>query len=288
MPLFNLRKDMDKIRADMGKKFDGIPSGLISLDKEIMGFGKGELCIIGGREGQGKSSLARDILLYNSLPEDKCSMSLYCTMEMPSLLVCNLMASTLAKVNYRAIEKGYASPKEVERFNIKCDELIQYQLFIQDDSCITPETIRNDILVMLKEYTINLLIVDYLQLMSLHRQVESRQVEIQTISRELKALAMEFNIPVIALSQLNRKAEYRENTRPRINDLRESGSLGHDASKVILIHRPSYYTQQDDPNAEDDGEAELIICKQRGGKNTIVECGFIGEWTTFKDIPGDF
>ena len=111
MPLFNLRKDMSKIREEMGKKFDGMPSGLASLDAEIMGFGKGELCIIGGREGQGKSSLARDVLLYNSLPEDKSSMSLYCTMEMPSVLVCNLMASTLAKVNYRAIEKGYATPK---------------------------------------------------------------------------------------------------------------------------------------------------------------------------------
>ena len=288
MPLFNLRKDMSKIREEMGKKFDGMPSGLASLDAEIMGFGKGELCIIGGREGQGKSSLARDVLLYNSLPEDKSSMSLYCTMEMPSVLVCNLMASTLAKVNYRAIEKGYAPPKEVIRFNEKCDELIERQLFIQDDSCITPETIRNNILTIQNDYTINLLVVDYLQLMSLHKQVESRQVEIQTISRELKALAMEFNIPVIALSQLNRRAEYRENSRPRINDLRESGSLGHDASKVILIHRPSYYAQQEDANAEDDGEAELIICKQRGGKNMIVECGFIGEWTTFKDIPGDF
>jgi len=287
LPLFNLRKDMESIRQSMGQLFDGIPSGIKALDEKILGFGKGELCIIGGRPGLGKSSLARDILLYNSKPNIAKGVGFLCTMEMPAYEVCNYMAATLAKVNFRGIQQKNATEKEIERFNIKCNELTKYHIYIQDDSSITPETIRNDLLTIYKEHSVSFLIVDYLQLMSLHKPVESREREIAEIGRDLKAIAMEFNIPVIALSQLSRKAEFRESSRPRITDLRESGSLEQDTSKVILIHRPSYYLQQDDPNIEDDGVAELIIPKQRGGKNSIVKCAFIGEWTSFRDIPED-
>jgi len=276
---------MSKIRESMGQPFDGIPSGIKALDDKILGFGKGELCIIGGRPGLGKSSLARDILLHNSKPGVTDDMSLLCTMEMPAYEVCNYMAATLAKVSFRDIQRGDATEGMIERFNTKCDELIKYQIYIQDDSATTPETIRNDLLIIYEDYSVSFLIVDYLQLMSLHKPVESREREIAEIGRDLKAIAMEFNIPVIALSQLSRKAEFRESSRPRITDLRESGSLEQDTSKVILIHRPSYHLQQDDPNIEDDGEAELIIPKQRGGKNSIVKCAFIGEWTSFRDIP---
>jgi len=285
MPLYSFQKDMDKIRDSMGKPFDGIPSGIKALDNKILGFGKGELCIIGGRPGLGKSSLSRDILLYNSKPDANCGMSLLCTMEMPAYEICNYMAATLAKVSFRDIQQGYATKKMIDSFNIKCDELIKYQIYIQDDSSSTPETIRNDLLTIYKNYPVSCLIVDYLQLMSLHKPVESREREIAEIGRDLKAIAMEFNIPVIALSQLSRKAEWRESSRPRITDLRESGTLEQDTSKIILIHRPNYYLQQEDPNIEDDGEAELIIPKQRGGKNSIVKCAFIGEWTSFRDLP---
>jgi replicative DNA helicase len=288
MPLYNFKSDKEKIINDMGKKFDGLPSGIRVLDSEIMGFGKGELCIIGGREGQGKSSLARDVLLHNSTPDSDKGSALLCTMEMPVKDIANLMAATLARVNYRAIEQDYATPETRARFNKARDALFKYHLFIQDDSYSTPETIRNDLAIIKEQSPVSCLIVDYLQLMTLCKPVESREREVATISKDLKAIAMEFNIPVIALSQLNRKSEYRESTKPRVSDLRESGSLGHDASKIILIHRPSYYTRQDDPNADDDGEAELIIGKQRGGKMSVIECAFIGEWTTFRDKPEDF
>lgn len=278
---------MNKIKESMGKPFDGVPSGIKALDDKILGFGKGELCIIGGRPGLGKSSLARDILLYNSRPEATCGMGFLCTMEMPAYEICNYMAATLAKVSFRDIQQGNTTKEMVEKFNIKCDELTQYQIYIQDDSSITPETIRKDLLTIYEDYPVSCLIVDYLQLMSLHKPVESREREIAEIGRDLKAIAMEFNIPVIALSQLSRKAEYRESSRPRITDLRESGTLEQDTSKVILIHRSSYHLQQNDPNIEDDGEAELIIPKQRGGKNTIVQCAFIGEWTSFCDKPSE-
>ncbi|GAG06065.1 unnamed protein product, partial [marine sediment metagenome] len=250
MPLYSFNKDMGKIRESMGKPFDGIPSGIKALDDKILGFGKGELCIIGGRPGLGKSSLARDILLYNSHPEIEaaCDVGFLCTMEMPAYEICNYMAATLAKISFRKIQQRCATKREIERFNIKCGELIEYQIYIQDNSSTTPETIRNDLETISKDSSISYLIVDYLQLMSLHKPVESREREIAEIGRDLKAIAMEFNIPVIALSQLSRKAEFRESSRPRITDLRESGSLEQDTSKVILIHRPSYHLQQDDPN----------------------------------------
>ena len=279
---------MEALKQSIGRPFDGILSGIKALDAKILGFGKGELCIIGGRPGLGKSSLARDILLHNSKPSSACGMGFLCTMEMPAYEICNYMAATLANVSFRDIQQGCATEREVERFNIKCDELIKYQIYIQDDSSLTPETIRRDLLIICKDYLVSCLIVDYLQLMSLHKPVESREREIAEIGRDLKAIAMEFNIPVIALSQLSRKAEFRESSRPRITDLRESGSLEQDTSKVILIHRPSYHLQQESPDMEDDGEVELIIPKQRGGKNSIVQCAFIGEWTSFRDKPEDF
>lgn len=284
MPLYSFKKDMDKMREEMGKPFDGIPSGIRALDNEIMGFGKGELDIIAGRPGLGKSSLARDIILHNSTPSSKGTMFL-CTMEMKAWEVADYMAATLANVNFQAMQKGYATEEAVKHFQSKCDELIGYNIQVQDDSYITPDTIRDNIINISKEENISCLIVDYLQLMTLHKPVESREREISEISRDLKAMANEFDIPVIALSQLSRKAEFRESTRPRLTDLRESGSLEQDASKVILIHRPSYYLIQEDSNAEDDGEAELIIAKQRGGRNSTVECAFIGEWTSFRDKP---
>lgn len=285
MPLYSLQKDIESIRQSMGQPFDGIPSGIKALDDKILGFGKGELCIIGGRPGLGKSSLARDILLHNSKPDATCGVSFLCTMEMPAYEICNYMAATLAKVSFRDIQQGLATKRGVDNFSAKCDELIKYQIYIQDDSSTTPETIRNDLLTIREDYPISCLIVDYLQLMSLHKPVESREREIAEIGRDLKAIAMEFSIPVIALSQLSRKAEYRESSRPRITDLRESGTLEQDTSKIILIHRPNYHLQQENPSVEDDGEAEFIIPKQRGGKNCIIRCAFIGEWTSFRDIP---
>lgn len=287
MPLYNLQTDKDKITSKMGKKFDGIPSGITALDNVISGVGKSELCIIGGRPGMGKSSLARDILLHNSKPDSKKGVSLFATMEMPAWMVCELMAATLANVNLDAIKRGYANPKMLEVFNKYSDEIFKFNMFIQDNSNLTPDVIRKDLLTIKESQPIACLIVDYLQLMSLHRPVESREREVATISRELKAIAMEFDIPVIALSQLSRKADYRESSVPKLTDLRETGALEQDPDKVILIHRPSYYIKQDNANAEDDGEAQLHICKQRGGKSGVVECAFIGEWTSFRDKPDE-
>jgi len=297
MPIFDLRKDIDSIKENMGKPFEGIKSGIAALDNFILGFGKGELTTIAGRPGSGKSSMSRDILLNVGKPEtnlgtDKRPLgaSLLCTLEMSCEEVTELLAANLAKVNYYNIKCGAPSKRDTIKLQRAIEQLSSYSIIINDDSYVTPNSIREVLLSIRETEPIACLIVDYLQLMSLRKQVESRQTEVAEISRELKAIAREFNIPVIAFSQLNRNVEYRPDPRPRMVDLRESGSMENDSTKIILIHRQSYYDKQLDPNAEDTGEAELIVCKYRGGCTGTVKCAFIGSWMSFRDIPdlGDF
>jgi len=288
MPIFDLRNDIPKIRKELGKPFDGITSGIECLDNKIIGFDKGEMITIAGRPGMGKSSLARDILLNVSKPENNYGVGVLCTMEMPCSQVIELLATNLAKIDFSNMKKGDANERTIDKFNIAIDKLSEYNIIINDDSYLIPESIRKLLLEISKVEPISCLIIDYLQLMSLRTTMNNRQEEVAQISRELKAINMEFNVPVIAFSQLNRNVEYRESCRPRMVDLRESGAMENDSSMIILIHRQSYYDKQLDPNAEDTGEAEFIICKHRTGNTGTVECAFIGEWMSFCDRPKEF
>lgn len=288
MPLFDLRKNIQDIKLSMGKPFSGITSGIKVLDDAILGFGKGEMSTIAGRPGLGKSSLSRDILLNVAQPPANNGACLLCTLEMPCEEVTELLAANLAKVDYQRIKKGYATEKILTKFHTALDQLSNYSIIINDDSYVVPDSIREILKGIKKDEPIACLVVDYLQLMSLRKKVVNRQEEVSEISRELKAIAREFNIPVIAFSQLNRNVELRESSRPRMTDIRESGAMENDSTKIILIHRPSYYDKQLDPNAEDTGEAELIICKNRCGGTGTVKCGWMSEWMSFTDIPEEF
>ena len=285
MGLFDLRKDMSIVKEDISKPFDGLSSGISSLDNLILGFGKGEMITIAGRPGMGKSSLARDILLNIGKPNAGFGVSLLCTLEMSCPEVAELLVTNLAKVDYSSLKKGYSTTKLLAHLDIVCEQLSSYNIIINDDSYVTPDSIREILITIGKEEPLACLVVDYLQLMSLRKKVESRQTEVAEISRELKAIAREFNIPVISFAQLNRNVEHRENSRPRMADLRGSGAMENDSTKIILIHRPSYYDQQLDSNAEDTGEAELIVCKNRSGKIGTVECAWISDFMSFQDRP---
>ena len=285
MPVFDLRKDLQDIKGNIGKPFDGIKSGITALDNFILGFGKGEMSTIAGRPGIGKSSMARDILLNVGQPSVDLGASLLCTLEMPCEEITELLAANLAKVDYQGIKRGEATEQVLTKFQIALEQLSEYSIIINDDSYVVPDSIREILKSIEQEEPIACLIVDYLQLMSLRKQVTNRQEEVSEISRELKAIAREFNIPVIAFSQLNRNVEYRESSRPRMVDLRESGAMENDSTKIILIHRPSYFDKQLDPNAEDTGETELIVCKNRSGAVGTVECAFISSWMSLRDKP---
>jgi len=285
MPIFDLRKDIQDIKANIGKPFDGVKSGINSLDNFILGFGKGEMSTIAGRPGMGKSSMARDILLNIGQPTVDVGASLLCTLEMPCEEITELLAANLAKVDYQSIKRGDATEQVLTKFQEALEQLSQYSIIINDDSYVVPDSIREILKTIEEKEPIACLIVDYLQLMSLRKQVTNRQEEVSEISRELKAIAREFNIPVIAFSQLNRNVESRVDPRPRMTDLRESGAMENDSTKIILIHRPSYFDKQLDPNAEDSGEAELIVCKNRSGAVGTIECAFISSWMSFQNRP---
>ena len=288
MGLFDLRKDLKEIKQSIGKQFDGVTSGIKSLDDFILGFGKGGMSTIAGRPGMGKSSMSRDILLNIGKPTANKGACLLCTLEMSCEEVTELLAANLAKVDYNNIKKGHAGDRVLDKFHIALERLSQFSVIINDDSFVTPDSIRDILKSIEKDEPITCLIVDYLQLMSLRKKATNRQEEVSEISRELKTIAREFNIPVIAFSQLNRNVEYRESSRPRMVDLRESGSMENDSTKIILIHRPSYYDKQLDPNAEDSGEAELIICKNRSGAVGTVDCAFISNYMSFCGIPEEY
>jgi len=283
--LFDFRQDMDKIKEGMCDVTMGLPSGLQALDDAILGFDPGEMIIIAGRPGMGKSSLARDIMLSVGAPDGVGGTTILFTLEMLYQEVAESIAATLAKVDYYGNKRGNTMDSIRSQIDEACAHLSSYNIMVDDNSYLTPDSIRGRLKEVSQKETIACIIVDYLQLMSLRKPVENRQSEVAEISRELKAIAKEFNLPVIALSQLNRNVEYRDNPRPRMSDLRESGAMEQDASKIILIHRPSYNNMSIDPDAEDTGEAELIVVKNRRGPRGIVHCAFIKEWTSFCDIP---
>lgn len=285
--LFDFRIDMDKIKESMCDTSMGLPSGLQALDNAILGFDPGEMIIIAGRPGMGKSSLARDIMLSVGSPDGAGGTVILFTLEMLYQEVAESIAATFAKVDYYKNKREGTMDSIKAQLDEACAHLSSYNMIVDDNSYLTPDFIKERLKEVSQKETTACVIVDYLQLMSLRKTVENRQAEVAEISRELKAIAKDYDLPVIALSQLNRNVEYRESARPRMSDLRESGAMEQDASKVILIHRPSYNNMSIDPDAEDTGEAELIVVKNKRGPRGIVNCAFIKEWTSFCDIPKD-
>ena len=283
----DLRKDIPTVLSIIQETPLGLPSGIQGLDDTVLGFSPGEMVIIAGRPGMGKSSLARDIMLKVGASDGERGTILLCTLEMSVEEVVELLAANLAKIDYHAYKKGDCKDGIQSLFDRACAQLSSYNIIINDDTYLTPNVLRGVLTELNTNDRICCVIVDYLQLMSLRCSVESRQTEVAEISRELKAIAKEFHLPVIAMSQLNRNVDYRESCRPRLSDLRESGAMEQDASKVILIHRPSYYDKEVNMNSKDTGEAELIIAKNRKGPMGIVRCAWMSEWMSFCDIPED-
>ena len=286
--IFDFRNNTEDIRQSIETQETGLSSGIDELDEWLLGFSPSELITIGGRPGSGKSSLARNILLSIGNPSTNKGVGVLYTLEMSCFEVAELMLANLAKVDYNAVKRGKVTANDVSRLDNACAQLSNYNVIINDDSYVTPASIKEFLKARSQIEPIACLLVDYLQLMSLRKNVESRQIEVAEISRELKAIAKDFNIPVIAFSQLNRNVEYRESSRPRMVDLRESGAMENDSSKIILIHRPSQYEIAIDSNAEDTGEVELIVCKNRKGKVGIVNCGWVNSWMSFENIPKEF
>ncbi|MFC1524803.1 replicative DNA helicase [Planctomycetota bacterium] len=279
-----LKETFDKIieYRDRKNRLSGLPTGLNDLDDEIGGLHPGQFVVVAGRPSMGKSSFALRLLEQVGLVENKpvCLYTLEVTKEQ---VVQNLLCST-ARVNAQKLRSGFVSDEEIQRLMLTAAKYDPTNIFIDDTVDVSVLELKARTRRLKLDHDIQLLIVDYLQLMRIkERQSESRQVEVAFISQSLKNLAKELNISVVAISQLSRETERREpkNPRPRMSDLRESGAIEQDADVVLLLYREALYRS----TPENDNLCEINIAKQRNGpagKN--IEVTFLKEYTRFDNL----
>ena len=257
----------------------GVPTGFTDLDRNTSGFQNGDLVILAARPSMGKTALALNIAQYVALKKGLPVGIFSLEMSRQQLLMRFLCAESL--VDAHKVRTGYIARDDFQQLIDALARVTQAPLFIDDSSSLTIMEMRAKARRLKAEHGLKLLIVDYLQLMSSYGRVENRVQEISGISRGLKALAKELEIPVIALSQLSRAPEQRQGDhRPQLSDLRESGSIEQDADIVLFIYREEVY-KQDEENA---GKADLIISKQRNGPIGTVKLAFLKQYTKFENL----
>ena len=264
----------------------GLPSGFIDLDLQLTGFHRGELLVLAARPGLGKTSLALNVAMHVALKEEK-AVGLF-SLEMPAdQLLMRLLASA-ARVDMKKLRGGRLTAQDQEKFQQIAGALFNAPIYIDDSGTLSSFELRAKARrLKQKEPRLGLLIVDYLQLMHQTGKVESRQLEVSEISRSLKALAKELDIPILALSQLNRKIEERRGGKPMLSDLRESGAIEQDADVVMVIHRDDEGDMQ--PAERAAIEVELIVAKQRNGPIGSIDLVFLSEYTRFESrAKGDW
>lgn len=256
----------------------GVPTGYIDFDLKTAGLQSSDLIIVAGRPSMGKSAFALGISEYAGVVE-KIPVAIF-SLEMSKEQLVQRMLCAHAKVDAHKVRTGYLSTSDWPRLTAAAGKLSEAPIFIDDTPAISVMELRAKARRLKSQQDIKLIILDYLQLMRGSANVESRQQEISEISRSLKALARELDVPVIAISQLSRAVESRTDHRPQLSDLRESGAIEQDADVVVLILREEYYN----PTPENQNIAEIIIAKQRNGPVGSMKLAFIKEYTRFENI----
>ncbi|HLL54222.1 MAG TPA: replicative DNA helicase [Myxococcaceae bacterium] len=276
---------LDKMKA-AATGVTGVSTGFIDLDNQLTGLHGGELLVLAARPGIGKTSLAMNMAMHIALKENK-PVGIF-SLEMPAdQLLMRLLAST-ARVDMKKLRGGRLSALDEEKFQEVAGQLYNAPLYIDDTGGLSPFDLRAKARrLKQKAGDLGLLVIDYLQLMHQKGKVESRQLEVAEISRSLKQLAKELSVPILALSQLNRKVEERKGGKPMLSDLRESGAIEQDADVVMFIHR-----EEEGDGAEGGGPpqqdqrtaipVELIVAKQRNGPVGSVDLLFLSEYTRFE------
>ncbi len=256
----------------------GVPTGFHEFDMQTAGLQPSDLIIIAGRPSMGKSALATCIAEYAGVVEGIPTAMF--SLEMAKNQLVQRMLCSLAKVEFHKVRTGFLSQSDWPKLTNAASKLSEAPIYIDDTPAISVLELRAKSRRLKSQYDIKLLVVDYLQLMRGPSNSENRQQEISEISRALKALARELSIPVIGISQLSRAVESRQDRRPQLSDLRESGAIEQDADVVLLLLREEYYS----PTPENKGIAELIIAKQRNGPVGSVNLAFIKEYTRFESL----
>jgi replicative DNA helicase len=272
---------LEEIELARGRdgQMTGVPTGFTDLDRLTNGLHGGQLVIIAARPALGKSTVALDFARAASIHHDMPS--IFFSLEMSKAEIAMRLLSAEASVPLQAMRKGQVESRDWTTIAATRGRIADAPLYIDDSPNMSLVEIRAKARRLKQKVGLRMVIIDYLQLMTSGKRVESRQQEVSEFSRALKLLAKELHVPVIALSQLNRGPEQRADKKPQISDLRESGSLEQDADIVILLHRESAY-DKDNPRA---GEADFIVAKHRNGPTDTVTVGFHGHFSRFVDLP---
>ncbi len=279
-----LAKAVDRIEKlfQMEGSITGVSTGFKDFDDKTSGLQSSDLIIVAGRPSMGKTSFAMNIAEHVAIQGDK-PVAVF-SMEMPGEQLAMRMMSSLGRIDQHKVRTGNLDDDEWPRMTSAINLLDKAKLFIDDTAALSPMEIRARTRRLTREHgQLGLIVLDYLQLMQSPGYGENRVAEISNISRSLKALAKELNVPVIALSQLNRNLEQRPNKRPVMSDLRESGSIEQDADVIAFIYRDEVYNE----DSEHKGKAEIIIAKQRNGPIGHVYLTFLGQYTRFENFSHD-
>ncbi|MCR5666719.1 MAG: replicative DNA helicase [Eubacterium sp.] len=256
----------------------GIPTGFLDLDYQLSGFQPSDLVIIAARPSMGKTAFVLNVAQYVAFHEDMTTAIF--SLEMSKEQLVNRLFSLESRVDAQALRSGNMSDSDWEKLAEGAQTIANSHLIIDDTPGIKVSELRSKCRKYKLEHDLKLVIIDYLQLMSGSGKSESRQNEISEISRSLKAIARELNVPVIALSQLSRAVEQRPDHRPMLSDLRESGGIEQDADVVMFIYRDDYYNH----DSEDKGLAEIIVAKQRNGPIGTQKLVWLPQYTKFANM----
>jgi replicative DNA helicase len=255
----------------------GLPTGYTEFDLMTSGLQPGDLIIVAGRPSMGKTSFALNVAQYAALKK-RVAVAVF-SMEMPGEQLTMRLLSSLGRIDQQRLRSGRLQEEDWPRLSSAVSMLSEVPIFIDDTAGLTPTEIRARARRLKREHDLQLIVIDYLQLMQVSGTSENRATEISEISRSLKSLAKELNCPIIALSQLNRSLENRPNKRPIMSDLRESGAIEQDADLIVFIYRDEVYNE----DTNEKGIAEIIIGKQRNGPVGTVKLTFLGQYTSFEN-----
>ncbi|MDA7606521.1 replicative DNA helicase [Pelagibacteraceae bacterium] len=303
---FNQAIDQTIEMATLAMKSDqgivGVPTGLKDLDEKLGGLHRSDLVIIAGRPSMGKTALATNIAYYaaKSMQEnnEKGSVAFF-SLEMSSEQLSTRILSEQARISSHEIRTGRATEETLNRYIETSRNIYDLPLYIDETPAIAISTLSNRARRIKRLFGLKLIVVDYIQLMRTNsNRMDGRVQEISEITQGLKALAKELNVPVVALSQLSRAVEQRDDKKPQLSDLRESGSIEQDADVVVFVYREQYYLEKKEPKqgsiehaewqskmSDIHGHAELIVGKHRHGSTGVVHVEFEGMYTKFKDLP---
>jgi replicative DNA helicase len=265
---------------EAGAEITGVPSGYRDLDRVTSGFQPGNLIVVAARPSMGKSALALNMAA-NLGVRAGIPVGLF-TLEMSKAEVTQRLMCSEGKVESQKLRSGKLQPEDWSRLTGACSHLEKAPIYVDDTGSITMMEIRSKARrLKAREPKLGMIIVDYLQLMTSGSSVENRVQEVSQISRQLKVLARDLEVPIVALSQLSRAVEQRQDKRPILSDLRESGAIEQDADVVVFIYRDEYYTKEE---SEHKGEAEVIVAKHRNGPTDTVKLSFIKKYAQFSGM----